>query len=392
MPRVISSDLLDSTVESGRIVVEIEVRAVNGGQLLLSTDPLNSGEARMKVVSGSVTTDETRETVGTAMADLLVDEETAAAVLPLVEGAALSPTAPATVQVRFRAPGGTVRSDYGQYSVDNLEVTESKEGVTLSAEVSDNSRTVSRARFWRPVLIGARTPYATAFHTLLDDILPRAEIQVGHTTARTGGLGWLEQDDRLAAVNEMATAIGFRFDWNADGKGNVDIVSDVDISDDPVWTFIDGGNARIISADRMLTDERSYNGVVAMGEASGSDRPPIREEVWDTDPSSPTYFDPNNPAASVYGPVPFFYVSQLITTSRQARDAARARLPKVLGLVEVLKFRCLPHPGIVPGDPIRVERPRIGVSGTFIVSAVDLPWTGKGGAMTVVCRERRVFL
>lgn len=391
MARTLTTALAATVVDDGRFVTQIDVHDVQHGQQLLSTDPVNDGEPRIKMVSGSISTDETRTVVGTGTAQLLVDQETADAVLPLLQGG-LSPTAPARVHVRFRAPGNSEAMDYGVYEVDNVSTVESSQGVVMTVDVSDNSRRVSRARFWRPVLIGAKTPYATAFHTLLDDVLPESIIQIGPTTAKTGGLGFFEQDDRLSAVTEMATAIGFRFEWNAQGRGNLDILPDADADDEPIWTFVDGGNARVVSATRGLTDERSYNGVIAMGEAAGSDKPPVRAEYWDTNPSSPTYFDPNNPDASAYGPVPFFYVSQFITTYRQALDAARARLPKVLGLVEVLTLNVLPHPGIVPGDPILVERPRLGVSSVFVVQSVTLPLSGSDGLMTVTCRDRRVFL
>jgi hypothetical protein len=379
-------------IESGQIVPVIEIYDARHGELLLSSDPSNAGDARMKIVDGSVTTDTTRAVVGTADARIVVDEETAGAVVPLVQDAGLSPTAPARVHVKFKAPGSSQHSDYGVYELDTLSIDETEAGILLNAEVSDNSRRVERARFFRPRTIANRTPYADAFLNLLESVLPESEITIAQTKAKTGVLSFDIQDDRLAAVNSMATAIGYRIDWNHEGRGNTDISPDTDSDSEPMWEFIDGGNARITAATRVLTDERSYNGVIAMGEAAGSDTPPVRAEWWDTNPESPTYFDPTQPQESTYGPVPFFYVSEFITTKTQALNAAKSRLPKVLGLVEELTIKAVRHPGIVPGDPIFVSRPSIGVNGIYIVQSVNLPLLGSGGRMTIVCRERRVFI
>jgi hypothetical protein len=393
MPRVLTPGLQTSVVESGQLESVIEVLDVKNGELLLTTDPANPDTARMKVVGGSITTDEMRSVVGTGTAELLMDEETAEAVLPLVQGAGLSPTAPAQVHVMYRVKGEEAVCRYGVYEVERVVPTESSDGITMTAEVSDNSRRVQRARFHRPTVVAqVGTPYATAFHTLLDKVLPQATIDVAPTTAKTGHLGFHSQEDRLEAVNKLATAVGFRIDWNANGRGDVDIVPDADLDQPVTWSFEVPETARVVSSTRELTDERSYNGVIVFGENPNSGKPTVRGEVWDLDPSSPTYFDPADPEASAYGPVPFFFVSEFITTAKQALEAARARLPKVIGLVEILTLSALPHPGIVPGDLILVNRPRIGVSGVFVVESVVMPLLGSGGRMTVKCRERRVFV
>lgn len=390
MARVLTPALTDRVVESGQIVTVVDVFDAESGDLLLTSDPDNVRDPRIKIVSGSVTTDEVREIVGTAEATILVDAEVALAILPLLELSGFSPVAPVRVQVGFRAPGDDEVMPYGAYEIDVADVSETQEGVVVSTILSDNSRRVRRARFWRPETVGKNTPYPTAFRTLLDPVLPEVNIEIGSTNARTGKLTFQTQDDRLAEVTKMATAIGFRFDWNADGIGNVEIVDDTDLSDDPVWEFMDGGNARVTRVKRGLTDENTFNGVIAMGEATGSDRPPVRGEAWDRDASSPTFFDPNDPESSFYGPVPFFFVSEFITTKLQAVIAARARLPKVIGLRETLEIEALPHPGITPSDPILVNRPQIGVEKIFIVEAVELPLSA--GRMRIRCRDRRVII
>lgn len=390
MPRVLTPALQEQVVTSGQIEAVVDVFDVQHGDMLLSSDPANVDEPRMKIVGGSLVTDEARAVQGTGTAKLLVDPETAESVLPLVQGSGLSPTAPARIHVKFRAAGDDRLTDYGVYEVDIARVTHSGEGVVMDVEVSDNSRRVERARIWRPITIALKTPHSDALHTLLDDVLPEATISIEENKGRTGKMSLDVQADRLSVVRELVTAISMRFDWNADGKGNVDIFSDFDIEDEPTWDFTENGTAKLISAERLLTDERTYNGVIAMGESTGSDKPPVRAEWWDTNPRSPTYFDPLNPDESSYGPVPFFYVSEFITNKLQALLAAKARLPKVLGLVEIISVTCVPHPGIVPGDTLLINDTNSGIEGIFVTESVQLPLTGAEGRMTIQCRDRRI--
>jgi len=390
MPRVLTPALQTSVVESGQIVPVISVYDVQHGEMLLSSDPANVDEPRMKIVGGSIVTDEARAIQGTGTASLVVDRETAESLVPLVQGAPLSPTAPARVQVQFRAAGDDQLMNYGVYEIDIARINHSSAGVTLEVEVSDNSRRVERARIWRPIVIPLKTPHSDALHTLLDDVLPEAVIEIEDNKGRTGKMSLEVQADRLSVVRELVTAISMRFDWNADGRGNVDIFSDFDIEDDPTWDLTPSGTAKLLKVERVLTDERTYNGVIAMGESTGSDKPPVRAEWWDRNPNSPTYFDPANPDDSEYGPVPFFYVSEFITSSKQALNAAKARLPKVLGLVEVVQVQCVPHPGIVPGDTLLIDDATSGISGVFVAESVQLPLTGSSGSMTVSCRDRRI--
>jgi hypothetical protein len=60
-----------------------------------------------------------------------------------------------------------------------------------------------------------------------------------------------------------------------------------------------------------------------------------------------------------------------------------------MGVVERLQIDCVMNPGVQVADPIRVERPTIGVSGTYIVESTSIPLTA--GPMTIVCRERRLI-
>lgn len=391
MPRVISDAVRALATESGELQCHVDILDANGTERILSTKNSPGRPATLKVVGGEITTDSARSIPGQGSIDLLVTADNADDLIPRVARHPLSPVAGTFVQISYSAPGDPeeLHTPYGRYEIANLKLERGDGGIKMSADLYDGARRIERARFVAPRNIGKGTPYAAAFENLISHVLPQVELHVTPTVRKTGSLSWDIQDDRLAAVLELCAAIGYRLSF--DGTGNVVIAPDPDEMDDPIWTFVDGGDCTITRAARTLSDEKAYNGVIAMGESTGSDKPPVRGEAWDTNPNSPTYFDPANPDASTYGPVPFFYVSEMITTTKQAVDAARARLPKVMGLTERLRIEAVPNPGVQDGDPLQAEQPEIGAAGTFVAEVVTMPLRASQGRMVIDCRERRIL-
>lgn len=388
MPRPVDPEVAKLSHQSGQLDTHIDVIDERSGEVLLSTRDEHG--ATLAVAGGSIDTDETRSILGSGNLDVLVDDLAVdREVVPLTDQAAFSPLRGATVRVAYSSPLGAIETAYGAYEVADATATEATDGITLQLEVYDPARAVEKARFWTPVDIVKGTRHHHAMRLLLEDVIPIEKHDLTAVHTRTGRLSFASQDDRLAAVRSVATSVGFRMDFNHEGIGKVWAGPDTELTDEPIWTFVEGGNAAVFRAERRLSDDKVYNGVIALGESPGNDKPPVQGEAWDTNPKSPTYFDPRYPESSVFGPRPFFYVSQFITTKKQAVDAARARLPKVLGLVERLTLRIAPQPGIKESDPIRVVRPKIGLDGTFVIESTHMP-AFPNEDMVIVCRERRL--
>lgn len=396
MARFVDPVLAAAIRDSGEIICEVDVLS-RSGEILLSTVERTDRPADLAIIEGSITTDETRAIPGNGTATVLVDEATRGRVMPAGPDSPLSPIRDAMLYVRYTAPGTATPTPYGAYDLADVEIVDEGEGVTLSLEFYDLARRVERAKFFRPRAIPAGTTYEAAFRNLLESVLPDSHIVVSPTEETFGLLSWDVADDRLKALHDMTLFVGFRIDFNDGGVGDVRIEPDTDAGDDPVWTFTEGDGtvvrpAAIYGARRRLSDEKAYNGVITRGNASGSDRPPVRAEVWDTDPSSPTYFDPAKPDESPYGPVPYFLDSIFVHTKRQAAMAGRAMLPKVMGVVERLRITTHPHPGIAIADPVQVDQESVLASGTFIVESVSrMPLNVAQGPMEIVCRERRLL-
>lgn len=396
MARPVPAGLDHLATDGGMWEALVDVFDKTGDILLMtSRTDRNLVAQRMKVISGSIDTNEVAEVEGTGKLDLLLDEYTLNdSIVPTTPTAPLSPVSGSIIKVSIGDPITGYSIPYGVYETTKVDMEETSGGVEFSMEIADGSRKARRAKAWRPEEIPNLTPLREVVIALVGNWLPtrESEIYVTSTNHKSGLITLDVQDDRLEIMNELIRGVGMRANFNGNGKGDLIVAPTSSLEDPPIFHFVDGGNAKITSAKRGLSDETVFNGVIVMGESAGSDKPPVRAEAWDLDPASPTYFDPLRPTDSTYGPVPHFVTNQLITTEAQAQDAANALLPKVVGLSEVVTFECIPHFGMEIGDPIRLERPKLGLAGTFVVEAIRTPLTAAGGWMGVTCRERRLTI
>lgn len=394
-------DVYTSALRAGQESAQYASRVVvvdEDDVAILSSNP-DDGVPVLAIESGSVTLDDTAAIKGTADVTISIDKEHEHLV-PTGAGDVLSPISNVMVRIYVGALDPSTLepklAKIGKFEIVDVEIVEDGNGLTLKLSLEDNWKKLERARFYKARKIDKGTNYEDAIRFLMVSVLPNQTIYMTPTVHTTPLLTWDIENERVPAIQSMLESIGYmmRMDGDGDPQGH----PDTDPTDDPVWSFAEGegtriatvgGFAKVTKTTRRLSDEKTYNGVVVRGEATGDNKPPVSAEAWDTNPNSLTYYDPTKPEESSYGPVPFFYTSPLITTAAQAASAARSRLPKVLGVVERLEVVTLPNAGVEPGDPVQVDRPRIGASGTFIVESVVLPL--KAGEMQVGLRERRIF-
>lgn len=119
------------------------------------------------------------------------------------------------------------------------------------------------------------------------------------------------------------------------------------LEDEAVWTV--GVGEALLSHGESLTDEGVYNAVVAGGQPTDGSKPFAPGVAQDTDPSSPTYVGKSIDAGG-FGLRPWFYTSQLLTTTAQAARAAQGMLAPLLGLRQQVDFSTVHDPRLQPGD------------------------------------------
>jgi len=285
----------------------------------------------------------------------------------------------------------------GRYRISKPVVNDSGSSITLSVEGYDRGRAVSRARFSSPYSIPSGTDYATAIRDLLLSRVPSlapsdfrfmaTDGSDGGPVFTTPGLLFTSQDDPWVKAMEMAQSFGAELFFDGSGDPVLRLERDPSINE-PDWDYSEGEGTNLLGVDRSLDDEASYNGVVVTG--SNSELPaPLHAEHWDTDPSSPTYYDPALPEASFYGPVPFFMDSQYIMTQAQADLAAQNNFLRVSGITETVNFNAIVHPAHESGDIVRVKRDRVNVDNVYVMDSVKCG-LGHSGIMNATTRSRRV--
>ena len=91
-----------------------------------------------------------------------------------------------------------------------------------------------------------------------------------------------------------------------------------------------------------------YNYVLATGENTEEDTPPVSAYAADEDPTSPTYI------YGSFGRVPTFYSSATLTTTNLAQGAANKLLRDSLKPNATADLSSVPNPCLEPGDILRV--------------------------------------
>jgi hypothetical protein len=385
-----SSTAAYAQMVAGGQQIAARVDLLSSGVVWASTDP-SVADTPIRVTDGKWSMDETRDTLTECDITLLAGA-TDLGLIPATSSSSLSPVSDTEFQLwsGFQIPdtGLADVESIGVFGFNTNNITQAEGGVAMELQGFDRSTHLQRARFVTPYTILKNTNYVTAITTLVQATIPYAPVLSTPTYYKTPLLTFDADTDTTYkdAVDKLADAIGYVVYFDSLGRCVIEPAGDSNA--DPQWTFGVGSDTRIVADRRSLSNEKTYNGVIFRGESPGSDRPPVQGVAWDTDPSSPTYYDPANPGASRYGPVPYFEASEFITSASQATAAAVARLPKVRGLVEQMVLDTRFNPYIEARDVVQIDNPTIGASGLYVVESVS--GSIQAGNMHVTTRERRI--
>lgn len=379
--RAVSDEFLAALEGSHTVIHRAEL--YKGNDLIMDDVP---------IIGGTVTDDSQAVIRRRASVALAPEDRVLAALASLVPSdGGLWPTGnEMRVYSGIRLVTGDELVSLGVFRISKPTAVETSDGITITIDGYDRSRSVSRARFTSPYVVAQGTNYATAIKDLILSRLPQMNADTDflfmETNYTTPQIVLTMDDDPMGTALSMASSIGAELFF--DGSGICVLRPEPDpLYDLPVATY-SPEEAVLTSVARGLDDEQAYNGVVVVSENSELTEP-IRSEAWDTNPNSPTYYDPDYPQDSLYGPVPYFITTQYITTQSQADDAAAANLARVLGVIENVSFDSVSNPAHESGDIIAVESPRVGASGINILDSLTINFGGAGVLMQGVTRKRR---
>lgn len=280
------------------------------------------------------------------------------------------------------ADGTRLMADLGRFVPDEPQWRRGAAGESLQTTATDIAVKVQRARWSDPYVIAAGTSLASALaellldrypparHALTADLVPETLGAQVVTEAGEGSDPW-QDACRLAG--------SFGYALYPDPAGTVVAKAvQAPTAGAPAFVFARGSTAIVTEHTRSSPLARTYNGVIATGEGTGTDAP-VRGEAWDENPASPTY------RHGPFGQVPCFYSSPLLTTVDQCEQAAAKILATCLGRVEQLSWSAAAHPGLQPFDTVRVEQAD-GSMRAYVLDCVTIP-LGVGETMTAVARE-----
>lgn len=200
------------------------------------------------------------------------------------------------------------------------------------------------------------TPYrasgtaVSAVTALIQRSIPTASVINLAVDAAIGARTFDVQGDPWAAVVECAAAIGAEVYADPDGVFVIATLPDL-LAVPPVWTIAAGEGGAYVSAKRGMHAAGIFNGVLASGENTEANAPPVSSLVVDTDPTSPTYW------SGPFGHRPTFYSSATLTTTGACTAAATVKLRSAVAPNASADISSLPNPALAPGDVVRVVYP-----------------------------------
>ncbi|MGW3491771.1 DUF5047 domain-containing protein [Streptomyces sp. NPDC001054] len=314
-------------------------RPVVAGQLFLTTGDV----VDLEVTGGSVQVDRSqaiRRTCTVTLPDPALIPRTAADQL-------------ATYGARLRVQRGVEYGDgstelvpLGVFRLDSVDGDVAQGPVTLQGKslecVVADDKTVEP---WTAsgTVVGAITAIITRS-------IPDASIISRITDAPIGSRVFDVESDLWAGAQEIAAAVGAECYTNADGAFVIATLPDL-LTSDPVWAIEATEGGAYITGNRSMTSDSVFNAVLARGENTSDDVPPVSWLAVDDDPGSPTYW------GGPFGRRPDFYSSSTLVSTAACQQAANLRLLQARAPNSSGDISSLPNPALEPGDVVRVTHP-----------------------------------
>lgn len=350
----------------GTHVAETRIEAWYGGSRIASTEP----DGRLpSLITGTVTVDASQSTRRTYSASFA-----SPAAFPTV-GDTSGPFSPYGTQHRvWRGvvyPDGTREwVPLGVFRIDSPAVPVAP--AELSVAGSDLSKQVQDYRVLSPISTVTTNTVPVEIARHIRGAMGSGTYPVRDLTGNSSLAPAVTWDrDRWAGLVDLALSIGAEIVFGVDGTCLIQPVPQV--TNPIVWTV----NAAeiLITGDRALDRSQTYNAVVASGERTDNVAP-ARAVSYDNNAASPTYVG-SPPGAGVFGLVPAFYSSPVLSTNAACQKAADTILGRVRAMTRRVTFDCVPNPAVDVGDVMRLNFPD-GSTEVHIVDSLQIPLSVEG--------------
>lgn len=273
----------------------------------------------------------------------------------------------------------------GIFGIEDSDTTDSGEKVETRVKGFDRSKRIQNNRWTSLYIVEEGTNVVEAIKSIISFKIDGIQFKETPTTMTTPPLAYGYGDgggDPWEAVTNLATSIGYEVFF--DGEGVCVIRPEPDLASDPVVArYEEGQYSTVLNIDKKQTREGVYNHVIVFG-LSTSTNEPIRIDVVDDNPNSPTYI------GGAFGDVPTWMPSTTIMTEDQAYAAGLAYLRQKLGVPEQIQLITIVNPAHEDGDVIEISRSRVGlVNSRNILDKLTIPLS-YSQSLNLGCRENRV--
>ena len=270
----------------------------------------------------------------------------------------------------------------GVFVIIEVAISDTNDGVKIQLKGEDRSIRISRAKFTAPYQMVAGT-LESSLTALLQNRYPDVETAFPTTNVSITNivLGTEQDNDPWKDAVEIAELVGFDLYFDQNGVARMNQFPTLDGSV-VVATFVEGDGTTVTSLNRTISTKSTYNGVIYTIEGTEV-ATPIRVEVWDEDPASPTY------RFGVFGEVPVFIETSLVATQAEAISAAISLLNIYVGSQEVINWESLVDPTLDAQDVVYVKSNGSKVDRLVIIDSIDIPLTPQG-SMSANARTVRV--
>jgi hypothetical protein len=239
---------------------------------------------------------------------------------------------------------------------------------TLPLQLVDRAAKVAQDKFLAPAQTVSSALTTAEIRRLIQESLG-VDVPVVDRTGSTKVAPVLEiEKERWAdGVERLSDSIGAEVFFDPQGSGVIRYQPT--LSDAPVWVVASGSGGALVERGDELDREGVYNGVVVTGERTDGTAP-VTATVWDTDPTSPTYY------LGPFGRKPRSYSSPLLTTVAQCQAAGAAILARYKGANAKVSISMIVNPALEAGDVITLRDE--GASQLHIIDKVTVPLSPAG--------------
>jgi hypothetical protein len=316
-----------------------------GSSAVGSSDTIGGSAAGVPLLteSGATITDQNGEPLYVGVADSVAPE--LALTTPSQATTVRSPWIPTAIGDLLDPNGPTVMRIWagfegeeqllGYFDLVSTPVKIGSGGALIEMTGQSFERRVQKAGFWDVLALDAILAWQLVYRLILQ-VLPATAFQLAVSPTVLKGISYKPGDDRLAKVGDALSVSGLEGGFDRNNRYATSVApSTADFGNfAPRWEVLDGVNARVATlndATRTFSDENSYNGVVVEGtNHADASAAPIMYTLWNTNASSPLYFNPADPGSSPTGPRPKHVTSDLVSSQSGAAAVAAAELAKVL--------------------------------------------------------------